>query len=75
MKKIIAPFMIVAFLAAMVSCKKDYTCTCKYKIFTLDTTVTYDLGKTKKKDAKDACEKNATQINAYAGAGAADCSI
>ena len=38
------------------SCKKDYNCVCTYKDGNgASATYTYDMGKVKKKDAKDAC--------------------
>ncbi|MBI2259709.1 MAG: hypothetical protein HYU67_12545 [Flavobacteriia bacterium] len=50
MKKVLVIAALGVFVLA--SCKKDYVCKC-----TIDgETYTYDLGKIKKKDAKDACD-------------------
>ena len=63
MKKLF-PIAIIAMFGALTfsSCKKDYTCTCKIHVdadttggFTIegiDTTISKDLGKQKKSDAK-----------------------
>lgn len=38
------------------SCKKDYSCVCTFKDGAgTSATYTYEMGKVKKKDAKDAC--------------------
>ena len=59
------------------SCKKDYKCDCKLAFMGEDTTLSYDLGKLKKKDAKSKCDANAsTWTTLTAGSGVTvDCSI
>lgn len=55
MKKV----LLIAAVAgmSMVSCKKDYTCTCKYTpAGGTEQTYTYDLKDVKKSEAKDACD-------------------
>lgn len=55
---------LVAFgvsLFAVTSCKKDYTCTCKFNGNGMSGTISTTINNTKKK-AKDACEKD---NNAY----------
>lgn len=49
MKKVLAIAVLGVFVLA--SCKKDYSCACVYDGYTHN----YELGKIKKKDAKDAC--------------------
>jgi hypothetical protein len=49
MKKVLAIAALGVF--ALTSCKKDYKCVCTFD----GESITYDLGKIKKKDAKDAC--------------------
>jgi hypothetical protein len=52
MKNLFLTLLFVGGVAALTSCKKDYTCTC-----TVDgETYTYELKDVKKKDAKDACD-------------------
>jgi hypothetical protein len=59
MKKI----LLVAAIAglSMVSCKKDYTCTCTATIGGTAQTYTYPLNDVKKKDAKDLCNTAGNQ--------------
>lgn len=45
----------VVIAASFASCKKNYTCVCTYTSGGTTETYTYDLGKIKKKDAKDNC--------------------
>ena len=53
MKKV----LLIAAVAglSMVSCKKDYTCTCTYNDGSGTQTVTYQMKDVKKKDAKSTC--------------------
>jgi len=76
MKKI-TPFVIVALFGALTftSCKKDYKCTCKFNnsfFASGDTTITWDLGKQKKSNAKAACNNESTAYQIY---GAGSCSL
>jgi hypothetical protein len=50
MGKLLVAAVLVAF--TMVSCRKDYTCACKYN----DTTVNVMIIKAKKKDAEGTCK-------------------
>lgn len=66
MKKI-ALFVIAT--VALLSCKKDYVCTCKMHLEatgfpSVDSTYTIDLKKQKKKDAKSQCDANETSTSA-----------
>ena len=67
MKKLFIVAVVASF--GMVSCKKDYTCTCTAEGES-ETTVFKD---TKKKDAKDACEAREALYTAFGAA--ASCEI
>ncbi len=62
MKKII---LLSAVLGAftVTSCKKARTCECNATISGLSYTKTYDLGKTKKKDAQTTCDSYKISYN------------
>jgi hypothetical protein len=57
MKKF-AFFFGVAFIAsiALSSCKKDYTCECKYDLLGQQMTYSFEIKDAKKKDAEAACD-------------------
>jgi hypothetical protein len=64
MKKI-APIVMVALLAAaFTSCKKDYTCTCKFPGLP---DIKGEYKDVKKKDAEKACDAANTQYKAVGG--------
>lgn len=61
--------LFVIATIALLSCKKDYVCTCKMHleaagIVSVDSTYTIDLKKQKKKDAKSHCDANETSTSA-----------
>lgn len=60
-----AMFMAIATCSIVVSCKKDYTCTCITKVtgYGLDETTTSEttIANSKKKDAESTC--NAQELN------------
>ncbi len=56
MKRSLVLILAVMFVLGMVSCKKDYTCTCD----TPAGQISYEIMDAKKKDAEDAC--NAYEI-------------
>ncbi len=70
-KSVLIAIAAVGFLA--VSCKKDYTCSCSGTNLPANFTK-FDYGKTKKKDAEDACSTQQSQIRS-AGFSDATCSI
>ena len=67
MKKVFTIALVAMFGFGMVSCKKDYNCTC---VIDGDTTV-LPLGKQKKKDAEAACDV----YNTSAAASGGSCSL
>lgn len=75
MKKI-APILAIAFVVAMVSCKKDYNCKCTTTISGVTADTLISLGKVKKKDAKTSCDAWQTTytplVNAFGGTLACD---
>lgn len=61
MKKLLVLGVVLGGMAAMTSCKKDYTCECTATgAGTSVSTSTTINGK--KKDVKDACEKKSTTV-------------
>lgn len=54
MKKSFLFVAALAFVASMSSCKKEYTCTCKYDQGGVSAEVSYTF-EAKKSDAEDAC--------------------
>lgn len=59
MKKFIAIAFVGMFgILTMGSCKKDYTCECAVTVQGFGTTTTSNTVNGKKKEVKDACEKN-----------------
>jgi len=64
MKKV---FALVAVVALLASCKKDYTCTCT--IAGVKTSTTYE--KVKKADAEDAC----SALSTAAAIGGGSCAL
>jgi len=55
MKKVLVVGTLAVF--ALASCKKDYTCACK---FSNSATLNIDISKAKKKDAESACSSAET---------------
>jgi hypothetical protein len=55
MKKVLVVGALAVF--ALASCKKDYTCACK---FSDSATLNIDISKAKKKDAESACSQAET---------------
>jgi len=68
MKKVIT-IAAVALLGIVVlpSCKKDYKCTCSWNVNGVPGSITQDLNKMSKKDAKAACEGYINSYSAYTG--------
>jgi hypothetical protein len=66
MKKVLSLVAVVALAASFTACKKDWTCSCTYTYTVGDTEYTYDYSydylKTKKKDAQEACDYNASLV-------------
>ncbi|RYD57982.1 MAG: hypothetical protein EOP56_06840 [Sphingobacteriales bacterium] len=56
MKKIASIAVIAIFAVGFTSCKKDYTCTCTWKVGNETKTQASAFGKQKKGDANDACD-------------------
>lgn len=61
--------LVIIATVALLSCKKDYVCTCKLHvdapgIGSVDSTYTIDLKKQKKKDAKSHCDANESSTSA-----------
>ena len=63
MKKI-ALFAVASLALGLGSCKKDHSCTCTDTGTNgqPDYTITYTLGKTKKKDAQKTCDDTKTTL-------------
>lgn len=64
--------LFVIATVALLSCKKDYVCTCKLHMEapgfgSIDSTYTIDLKKQKKKDAKSHCDANETSTSVNLG--------
>ena len=57
MKKVLFVGLFFGALA-LTSCKKDYTCECKYDLNGSATTHEFAIKDAKKKDAEDACKYN-----------------
>lgn len=76
MKKI-APILAIAFVAALVSCKKDYNCKCTVTAQGVSGDTTFSLGKVKKKDAEAKCDafKDTWGALVALGGGTMDCDI
>lgn len=64
-RKLMTIALAAAFPFCLVSCKKDYTCTCKStNALGVESTQTYQLENQTLRDADDACE-NFEQDNAW----------
>ncbi|HXS37265.1 MAG TPA: hypothetical protein VN721_11240 [Flavipsychrobacter sp.] len=64
MKKIrLAAVFALLGLAAMTSCKKDYTCTCTIVVGGASTTETHSINNATYGDAKRTCNNYETQAN------------
>lgn len=72
MKKVLL-LAAVAVSFTMVSCKKDYTCSCSGTDLPSNFQK-FEYGKTKKKDAEDACSTQESQLKSV-GYTDASCSI
>ena len=68
MKKLLSIAAVTVALVSLSSCKKDYTCTCKYTPtgFTEQTSTT-TLADYKKKDAETACVNIQSTYNLVGG--------
>jgi hypothetical protein len=71
MKKILLAAAVLSF--TLVSCKKDYTCSCTATDLPANFK-SFEYGKTKKKDAESTCDTQESQLKT-AGYTDASCSI
>lgn len=62
MKKTILGLSAAAMLLSFASCKKDFTCTCKYNFNSKDTTFAYGIPDSKRGDAHDNCDARETDL-------------
>ena len=64
MKKTLLGLSAAALLLSFASCKKDYTCTCKYQIPVInkDTAFAYTIADSKRQEAHDNCDARETEL-------------
>jgi hypothetical protein len=68
MKKLLSIAAVTVALVSLSSCKKDYTCTCKYTMEGLgEQTQTLALTNLKKKDAETSCDTFKAQWSTFGG--------
>jgi hypothetical protein len=72
MKKLLSIAAVTVALISLSSCKKDYTCTCKFSGVGAGTpNVVAQINDSKKADAKEACDELTTSYTPIGGS----CSI
>ena len=62
MKKALLLFLTAGMMVGLVSCSKDYTCSCTADYGSGDSTITFLYDGVKKADAEDACAASETSL-------------